>query len=140
MDISGYAGRTVLLAAAVSVLCACGATAARQDGAARAAEAFERALAAGDHRAACDLLAPQSREELEENEEKGCAQALEGQRLPPGGAVEATDVYGRQAMLRLAGDTLFLSQFSGGWKIVAAGCTARPGAPDKPYKCSVKGA
>ncbi|MFE5620542.1 hypothetical protein ACFQ8S_00475 [Streptomyces virginiae] len=33
------------------------------------------------------------------------------------------DVYGRQAMVRLSGDTLFLPQFGKGWKVVAAGCT-----------------
>jgi hypothetical protein len=46
------------------------------------------------------------------------------------------DVYGRQARAVLASDTLFLSQFSDGWKIVAAGCEPRPG---RPYQCSVKG-
>ncbi|MFE5491394.1 hypothetical protein ACFQ7Z_15815 [Streptomyces virginiae] len=46
------------------------------------------------------------------------------------------DVYGWQAMVRLSGDTLFLSQFGKGRKVVAAGCTPRP---DLPFDCQVKG-
>ncbi|MBT2407611.1 hypothetical protein J7I97_25940 [Streptomyces sp. ISL-87] len=93
-------------------------------------------MASGDYTAACELLAPQSREQLEEDEKKKCAPALQGQDLRHGGAVRGSDVYGRQARLRLEDDTLFLSQFNGGWKVVAAGCTWQSG---KPYSCSVRG-
>lgn len=128
-----------VVAAVVSaavVLSGCGAPAARQDAAERAGRVFESALAAGDYRTACELLAPQSRDQLEEDEKKTCGPALKGQQLPHGGAVRGTEVYGRQAMLRLEADTLFLSQFDAGWKVVAAGCTPRS---DEPYRCSVKG-
>ncbi|MFF4006839.1 hypothetical protein [Streptomyces sp. NPDC001717] len=47
------------------------------------------------------------------------------------------EAYGRQALMRMSGDTLFLAQFTGGGKAVAAGCTPRP---DKPYRCLLKGA
>ncbi|MFJ7957750.1 hypothetical protein ACIQ62_15830 [Streptomyces sp. NPDC096319] len=123
---------------AVIVLGACGAPQARQEEAARAGRFFEESLAAGDFRAACALLAPESREQLAEGEEKPCAEALAGQDLPRGGGVRSVDVYGRQALLGLRGDTLFLSEFDEGWRVVAAGCVAEPG--DTPYHCVLKGA
>ncbi|WP_241253492.1 hypothetical protein [Streptomyces sp. W1SF4] len=123
-------------AGAAAVLAGCGAPAPRQDAARDAAAAFERALKASDYARACALLAPGTRQELEQQEEAPCARALPEARLPHGGPVRATEVYGRQALLRLAADTLFLSQFRGGWKVVAAGCTARQ---DLPYRCTLKG-
>jgi hypothetical protein len=33
-------------------------------------------------------------------------------------------------------DTLFLTEVAGGWRVSAAGCTARPG---RPYDCEVSG-
>ncbi|WP_395366047.1 hypothetical protein ACHGLA_33445 [Streptomyces sp. YH02] len=124
---------------AVVVLCACGAPQARQDGATRAGRTFEEALTSGDYGAACDLLAPESREQLEEDEKQPCARALPSQDLPAGGSVRSVDVYGRQALLRLRGETLFLSQFDNGWRVTAAGCVPEPGH-DTPYRCALKGA
>ncbi|MEW2413156.1 hypothetical protein AB0953_05470 [Streptomyces sp. NPDC046866] len=128
-----------LLALAATVLASgCGAPAARTAGAQDSARAFAGAVAGGDFRAACALLAPRTRQELEQDEQKPCALALAGQDLPRAAArtVHATEVYGRQAMVRLGEDTLFLSEFGGGWRVVAAGC--RPEA-DEPYRCAVKG-
>ncbi|QES47254.1 hypothetical protein DEJ50_04825 [Streptomyces venezuelae] len=51
--------------------------------------------------------------------------------------IREAEAYGRQAIVRMAGDTLFLSLFTAGWKVVAAGCTPRPG---RPYDCLIKGA
>ncbi|MEU6866167.1 hypothetical protein ABZ924_23395 [Streptomyces sp. NPDC046876] len=135
-------GRTVphlLLALAAAVLVSgCGASAPRVNGAQSSALAFARAVAGDDFRAACALLAPGTRQELEEGEQKPCASALAGQDLPGARTrtVRGTEVYGRQAMVRLEEDTLFLSRFDGGWRVVAAGC--RPEA-DEPYRCAVKG-
>lgn len=124
--------------AAVAVLCACGAPQARQDGAVRAGRAFEDALAAGAYGAACELLAPESREQLEEDGKQPCARALPSQGLPRGGGAARVDVHGRQALLRLDGETLFLSQFDDGWRVTAAGCVPEGG--DEPYRCALKGA
>ncbi|MFE3285106.1 hypothetical protein ACFXJJ_18595 [Streptomyces sp. NPDC059233] len=129
--------RTVVLCAVVLALAGCGAPAAREDAAARAGSAFEEALAVGDHARACTMLAPSTREQLEQDKQQGCARALAGEELPRAGRPQSVDAYGRQAMVRMAGDTLFLSQFTGAWKVVAAGCTPRP---DQPYQCRVKGA
>ncbi|MEU6311681.1 hypothetical protein [Streptomyces sp. NPDC047014] len=125
------------LAVAVAALAGCGAPAARQDAAALAGTAFETALAAGDHARACSLLAPATRAQLEQDTQQACSAALAGQDLSAARGVRRVEAYGRQAQVRMAGDTLFLSMFSGGWKIVAAGCTPRP---DRPYDCRVKGA
>lgn len=84
----------------------------------------------------CAALAPGTRDEVEESEKKACVDAIGAQELPAGGAVSGVDVYGRQARAVLVSDTLFLSEFADGWKIVAAGCEPRPG---RPYQCSVKG-
>ncbi|MEU9082734.1 hypothetical protein [Streptomyces sp. NPDC048357] len=119
------------------LLSGCGASAARVDGARAVGERFERALASGDHGAACRLLAPETRGQLEQDQKKTCGEAMGEEDLPHAGAVRTTEVFGRQAMLRLVGDTLFLSQFSGGWKVVAAGCT--PQGEQQPYQCVLKG-
>ncbi|MGW7313793.1 hypothetical protein [Streptomyces sp. NPDC054865] len=130
--------RALLCAGTVAVLVGgCGAPAARVDGARAAGERFERALASGDREAACRLLAPETSGQLEQDEGKACREALGAQELPTAGAVRTTEVYGRQAMLGFVGDTLFLSRFGGGWKVVAAGCT--PQGEQQPYQCMLKG-
>ncbi|MFE9844000.1 hypothetical protein [Streptomyces goshikiensis] len=99
--------------------------------------AFEAAVAVGDHVRACQLLAPQTREQLEQDEQKACPTAFAAQELPRTRGIQEVEAYGRQALVRLSGDTLFLSLFTAGWKVVAAGCTPRP---DQPYSCLIKGA
>ncbi|MEU8842319.1 hypothetical protein AB0D97_24815 [Streptomyces roseus] len=95
------------------------------------------AVAAGDHVRACQLLAPQTRRQLEQDERKDCPTAFASQDLPRTRGIREVEAYGRQALVRLSGDTLFLSLFTAGWKVVAAGCTPRP---DQPYDCLIKGA
>ncbi|NXY95434.1 hypothetical protein HYE82_13760 [Streptomyces sp. BR123] len=84
---------------------------------------------------ACALLAPETRKAVAEA--SPCGPALAGKRLPATAGAAVTQTFGRQAMVRLTGDTLFLSQFDAGWKVVAAGCTPRA---EQPYDCLVKGA
>ncbi|MFE1560888.1 hypothetical protein ACFW6V_38620 [Streptomyces sp. NPDC058734] len=125
------------MAALVLGVAGCGAPEARQNAAAAAGAAFEAAVAAGDHVRACELLAPQTREQLEQAERKTCPVAFAAQELPEARGIQKVEAYGRQAMVRMTGDTLFLSLFDAGWKVVAAGCTP---LPDQPYDCMVKGA
>ncbi|MEU9082712.1 hypothetical protein [Streptomyces sp. NPDC048357] len=94
-------------------------------------------MAADGHIRACGLLAPQTRQQLEQDEQKAWPAAFASQELPRTRGIQGAEAYGRQAMVRMAGDTLFLSLFTGGWKVVAAGCTPRP---DQPYDCLIKGA
>ncbi|MER7521074.1 hypothetical protein [Streptomyces sp. NPDC126499] len=125
---------TLLTAA---LLAGCGASAPREDAATRAGVEFSRALASRDYRAACALLAPESREALTEDGKAACVTALRDAGVPSGGAGLDVQVYGRQALLRMERDTLFLSLFERGWRVTAAGCV--PQAEDEPYRCSVKG-
>ncbi|MDQ0994640.1 hypothetical protein [Streptomyces sp. V3I7] len=128
------AATLLLLAAAAS---GCGATAARSGEAAALAETFEGMLHAHRTLAACALLAPETRSELQESQRSACASALGEQGLPEGGPVRDVEVYGRQAQVVLRDDILFLSRFDEGWRVVAAGCAAEPGEPA--FTCTIKG-
>ncbi|MGN9763355.1 hypothetical protein [Streptomyces sp. SD31] len=125
-----------VLVAALAVSTGCGASGGRGEGASAAAIGFTDALRQGDGRQACALLAPRTLEELEKSERTPCDQAVTQEQLPAGYAVRRVDVYGDQARVVLADDTLFLAHFSAGWKVTAAGCTPRP---EQPYDCQVKG-
>ena len=132
--------RRALLVLAALGLTACGGT--QEDGVRTAARAFGDALAASDGAAACALLAPLTREELEQSQGSACAQALPEQGLPPLAEVTGLQRYGRQASLELTGpegetDTWFLTRSDRGWLVAAAGC--RPRREDLPYSCDVEG-
>ena len=101
----------------------------------QAVAAFEAALQGGEMPAACDLLAPPTRHELEQSEGEACAEALEKADLPAADPAGDLDVYGDEAIAHLAGDVLFLTNVAGRWMVSAAGCTPQP---DQPYECEVK--
>ncbi|MFE5208015.1 hypothetical protein [Streptomyces sp. NPDC056600] len=132
--------RAAVLALVLAALGACGAVEDRRDAAQAEATRFELDRDAGRHALLCAALAPGTRDELEQTAGSGCPrairQAIEEDELPAAGAVRAVDVWGDQARVVLEGDTLFLSQFPGGWKVTAAGCESRP---DQPYRCGLKG-
>jgi hypothetical protein len=101
---------------------------------ARAAERFHAAVDARQDDAACSMLARKTADKLPDPGES-CAQALAGLKLGPGGAVTSVSVWGDEAQVRLAGDTLFLHRFDDGWRIKAAGCEP---VRDLPYECEVE--
>jgi hypothetical protein len=123
----------VVLAAAVS---ACSTLSERRDDVRSAVNGWERALDERAYERACAALAPGTVEELEQSADSPCAKALGEEQLKPGGAVRLVDVYGNQAWAVLTADTVFLSRFTEGWKVVAAGCEPRP---QQPYQCRIKG-
>ncbi|MEU6091635.1 hypothetical protein ABZ865_33640 [Streptomyces sp. NPDC047085] len=108
----------------------------REAAASGAALRFEESVRQGEGARACAALAPETRRELEESAKTACVKALLDERLPRAGAVRGVQVYGRQARVVLAADTLFLSFFPAGWKITAADCVPRP---QQPYQCQIKG-
>ncbi|WP_101783344.1 hypothetical protein [Nonomuraea indica] len=101
---------------------------------ARTVERFHSALAAQQDEAACALLAPRTAEKLPDPGQT-CAEALRALRLGAGGPVTGVQVWGDEAQVRLAGDTVFLHRFSDGWRVKAAGCEPRAGLP---YDCEVE--
>ena len=121
----------VLLAAA-----GCGTVPRRADAATAAATRMLTAVQRRDGTTACAALAPGTAAALTGPAGEGCAEVILQEDLPdPGPAVE-TEVYGQRALVRFTGDTVFLGVFPDGWRVVAAGCTARG---DAPYDCVVQG-
>jgi hypothetical protein len=126
-----WRARTAALAALALALAGC--ASASEDEVAAVAGAF--ADAARDAAERCGLLAPATLAVLESQESASCESVLPDLPLP-GGAVESVEVWGGNAQVRLAGDTLFLAETRSGWKVVAAGCQPRG---DAPYDCEVDG-
>ncbi len=121
----------VVLAAGAVLLTGC--SSAHEPEVARVAGTFENP--SGDPEQRCDLLAPATLAAFEQGESAPCTDAV--QDLPlEGGSVESVEIWGRNAQVQLAGDTVFLTETGAGWRITSAGCTPRAEAP---YDCEVDG-
>lgn len=79
----------------------------------QAVNQFHAAFKKDDGAAACALLAPQTRHEVEKSAEAPCDQAITDADLPDLGRLQATDVYGNEARIVADGDTVFVSDFDG---------------------------
>lgn len=89
---------------------------------------------AEDPAARCDLLAPETLATFEESEGAPCAEAIT--QLPTdAGDVRSVEVWGRDAQVKLTGDTVFLTETRAGWRVTAAACRAQA---DAPYDCEVE--
>jgi hypothetical protein len=121
---------------AVSAVFGCASVGDRADAAAAVAVRLLQAVDAHDGAAACAVLAPGTADEVQQSASKPCDQAILDDDLPKPGTVVDSAVFGQRAQVRLADDTVFLAMFPGGWRVVAAGCTARG---DRPYDCLVQG-
>jgi hypothetical protein len=84
----------------------------------------------------CDLLAPATLAAFEQDESASCAEAIAQVPLGGGGEIEAVEIWGGDAQVRMSGDTLFLTETRAGWRITAAACEPRSEAP---YDCGVEG-
>jgi hypothetical protein len=93
-------------------------------------------VADGDGDAACALLAPATRSELEQSAGKPCPDALIEEHLPQVDEPVAVDVFGTAGEVRYDAEAAFLARYDDGWRVVAAGCTPQP---PHPYDCKVTG-
>ncbi|MFC6580216.1 hypothetical protein [Planomonospora parontospora] len=127
----------VILATAVALAAgaaSAGCASADREPARSAAESFYAAVTAGQGGRACALLAPEAAASLRSGGQ-GCEQAVLELDLP-GGAPGGAEVWGDEALVRLARDTVFLHRFPQGWLVRAAGCRPRGALP---YSCEVEG-
>lgn len=118
------------------VLAVSGCSGARGDDVREVSARFHRALADGDGTAACAMLAPRTRSQLEQAAGRPCAEAVTEEAVPTAAGPAEVQVFGTQAEVRSDRDTLFLARFRDGWKVTAAGCTPRP---HEPYDCVLSG-
>ena len=118
----------------VMMLAGCGGS--RTDAATHTVLAFARATAAKQGGAACALLSPAVADAVAQDAGTSCAAAVLRDGLPRPARIVRAQVFGHQAYVVTADDSVFLSQFPQGWKVIAAGCTPRG---EKPYDCLVSG-
>lgn len=129
----------VALATALTLLvtgCA-GRGSAEDQAAADAATQFLAAVGTAPE-SGCDLLAPATLEQARVRR-RAVRRGVGRGREPgsPGSGEPRVDVYGRDAMVRWGGATLFLARFDDGWRVTAAGC--EPRGKDLPYDCTIEG-
>jgi hypothetical protein len=105
---------------AVGLLTGCGAAAGPAPRA--VASDFTHAVADQNGAAACALLAPATRDELERSAGTSCSKAILDENLPEAGAALASSVFGTMAQVSISTDVLFLAEFPRGWRVMAAGC------------------
>jgi hypothetical protein len=103
------------------------------------AERFFAAVEAGDGEQACAELSPDTRSELESQEQRSCREAVTDLQLE-GGGVTRVEVYVTNAKVDLtSGEAAFLDQGEQGWRLSAVGCKAEEGKPaDRPYDCALQ--
>ncbi|PZF54117.1 hypothetical protein DEJ23_13330 [Curtobacterium sp. MCSS17_008] len=126
-----------VLAIVVSVLAltGCSAGGSTRVDAMATADRFLRDVAHGDGRAACALLVPDAREDVEDRTGRSCADGVTALDLPTP-EDGRTQVYGRAAIVESDRHAVFLARSGDSWLVRAAGC--RP-VPDAPYECTVDG-
>lgn len=127
-----------MLGVLLSMSLGCGASAgsAGPGGAQATAQGFTQAVSDGNHAQACSLLAPDTKAQLEQGAGKPCRVALAEENLAAADAFENIATFGTMAQVRFAGDTVFVTRFPRGWKVLAAGCSP---VPEKPYDCRLQG-
>jgi hypothetical protein len=126
---------TVVLACAATTLTSCSGT--QDDDVVDVATVFASALAAGDGARACSVLARSTKIELEQSTGDPCDEAILDEATRTVGSRIDVDAYGTMAQARYEGDTLFLTRFQYGWRVMAAACAPRPSGDG--YDCTVKG-
>jgi hypothetical protein len=124
--------QNMLVAAAALGMCLTGCASTEEAAAGQAASRFYAALTSQNGEQACALLAPKAAESLQSGGQT-CATAIGDLKLPGGQAVQV-EVWGDEAQVRLARDTVFLHRFPAGWLVRGVGCEPRKNLP---YDCEV---
>jgi hypothetical protein len=119
----------------VSVLAVGCSTGPDSEAAQRVAARFVTAVGDNDGDLACALLSTAAADEVARSEGEPCVEAIGSMNLPTSTAMIEAKTYMRSAQVRSAEDVLFLAQFDGRWRVVAAGCTKEPG---RPYSCVIQ--
>jgi hypothetical protein len=122
---------TTLLLALLVAGCSAGD---REQEVSQRASGFLTALAQGDTGTACSLLTPQARDNLATSAGSSCAQAFPTSRIHSG-KVQSVHVWADRAMVATDAGSVFLAEFTDGWRVTAAGCTSR--GESMPYLCVV---
>lgn len=102
----------------------------------RQASSLRAAIADGDGAGACALLSSRALGQLEQSAGKPCPQAILEESVPTSGESSTVRVFGNMAEVKYPGETVFLSRYSEGWRVSAAGCTATPSGI---YDCTITG-
>jgi hypothetical protein len=130
-------GCLAVLVVLVSTTAGCGASGGSADpGAQTTAQQFTRAVSEGNHAQACSLLAPETKAQLEQAAGQPCRAAIAEEKLDAADGFEEIATFGTMAQARFAGDTVFMTKFPRGWRVLAAGCSPVPGGP---YDCRLQG-
>jgi hypothetical protein len=129
-------GVLALAMTAVATVLASGCATQTAPAARQVADEFMQALDAENGQGACRLLAPETRSQLVQAAGQPCAPAILEEGLQAPGPVEGSSSFGTMAEVSYAADTMFLTEFPGGWKVMAAGCAPVPGHP---YDCQLRG-
>jgi hypothetical protein len=118
---------------AVAALCGCTSDLAQREAAAAAMQ-FVQATPVQ----ACQLLAPDTLEELSDDAGTSCAVAMAQLNLPRRGAIQTVEVAGESAQVKLEDQVIFLARFPEGWRVTAAGCRRTDADPSNSYDCEVE--
>jgi hypothetical protein len=121
---------------AAGLLSSCGGS--QDQAVTEAAQSYAEALAQDDGASACAVLAPSTRSELEQSSGKDCGEAILDEAVTDVGSRESVAAYGTMAEVRFAKDTVFLTRFRAGWRVLAAACTP-PAESSGAYDCQVEG-
>lgn len=127
--------RAIALVAAALLLAGC--SSGHGDDVEQTVEDFGAAWEAQDGAAICDLLAPVTQRNVESSTGMACAEGVLELDVQPPVAVTNVQVFATAAQARTEADTVFLSQYDGGWRVLAAGCEPRG---EQPYDCELTGA
>jgi hypothetical protein len=102
-------------------------------------ERFVAAVESGDGVRACAQLSPDTRAELESQEQHPCREAIGSLQLE-GGSVTGVQVYVLNAIVELSsGEAAFLDHGTRGWRVSAVGCEVQGATPaDRPYDCELE--